>query len=218
MVVIYAGSDIIETTDEHPFYVEGKGWIKAGNLKIGDTLRLLNGNNIKIDGVEVQKLDKEIKVYNFEVEDFHTYFVGETGILVHNTCFKTTIKTTSSLNSRILSKNLAREGIIINNNEAAAHIVASTGSKGHWIYAENSRKLLNKYDIDINDAANGVALGHPRPHNFTHTKRFNMLVNSRLHMVEDSMMQARYGKRAIRKALRRELRAIGNEVRRGLYE
>ena len=87
LVVIYAGSDTIETTDEHPFYVEGKGWIKAGNLKTGDTLRLLNGDNIKIDGVEVQKLDKEVKVYNFEVEDFHTYFVGEIGILVHNTCY-----------------------------------------------------------------------------------------------------------------------------------
>ncbi len=24
--------------------------------------------------------------YNFEVEDFHTYYVGEEGILVHNAC------------------------------------------------------------------------------------------------------------------------------------
>lgn len=27
-----------------------------------------------------------IKVYNFEVEDFHTYFVGESSVLVHNDC------------------------------------------------------------------------------------------------------------------------------------
>lgn len=25
-------------------------------------------------------------VYNFEVEDYHTYFVGELGVWVHNTC------------------------------------------------------------------------------------------------------------------------------------
>ena len=25
-------------------------------------------------------------MYNFEVEDFHTYYVGEIGILVHNAC------------------------------------------------------------------------------------------------------------------------------------
>ena len=87
MVVIYAGSDIIETTDEHPFYAEGKAWLKAGNLKTGDTLRLLNGSKDQIYNVEVRKLDKGIKAYNFEVEDFHTYFVGATGILVHNTCY-----------------------------------------------------------------------------------------------------------------------------------
>lgn len=27
------------------------------------------------------------KVYNFEVEDNHNYFVGQTSLLVHNTCF-----------------------------------------------------------------------------------------------------------------------------------
>ncbi|WP_294100003.1 polymorphic toxin-type HINT domain-containing protein [uncultured Ruminococcus sp.] len=30
--------------------------------------------------------ESPVKVYNFEVEDFHTYFVGENGIFVHNWC------------------------------------------------------------------------------------------------------------------------------------
>ena len=30
--------------------------------------------------------EEGIKVYNFEVQDFHTYFVGECGVLVHNDC------------------------------------------------------------------------------------------------------------------------------------
>ena len=29
---------------------------------------------------------KRCTVYNLEVEDYHTYFVGEHGIWVHNTC------------------------------------------------------------------------------------------------------------------------------------
>ena len=29
-------------------------------------------------------LDVSTKVYNFEVEDFHTYYVGENSVLVHN--------------------------------------------------------------------------------------------------------------------------------------
>ena len=28
--------------------------------------------------------DKPVKVYNFQVEDFHTYHVGENGVWVHN--------------------------------------------------------------------------------------------------------------------------------------
>lgn len=29
-----------------------------------------------------------IRVYNFEVEDFHTYFVSNTSVLVHNSCYE----------------------------------------------------------------------------------------------------------------------------------
>ena len=31
-------------------------------------------------------LEAPVAVYNFEVEGFHTYFVGETSVLVHNRC------------------------------------------------------------------------------------------------------------------------------------
>ena len=27
-----------------------------------------------------------VKVYNFEVQDFHTYYVGKNSVLVHNDC------------------------------------------------------------------------------------------------------------------------------------
>jgi len=79
---------LTETTEEHPFYVDGKGWVKAEDLKTGDNLRLFDGSNIQIDSIEIRKLDEEIKVYNFEVDDFHTYFVGTAGFLVHNSCGK----------------------------------------------------------------------------------------------------------------------------------
>ena len=29
-------------------------------------------------------LEEPVKVYNFQVEDFHTYHVGQNGVLVHN--------------------------------------------------------------------------------------------------------------------------------------
>ena len=119
-------------------------------------------------------------------------------------------------NSKKLSKNLAREGRPVGKGEAAAHMVASTGSQKQWKPAANSRRLLKKYDIDINDAANGIPLGHPRPHNTTHNRKFHEMVNTRLYSVEKNMLKKGYGKKAIRSALRRELRNIGKEVETGL--
>lgn len=96
--------------------------------------------------------------------------------------------------------------------QAAAHIVASTGKKGHWASAADSRGLLKKYRVNVNDAANGVPLGHPRPHNVTHTRKFQKAVNERLHKVVDNMKKAGRGQKATRRAIRAELRKIGREL------
>jgi len=90
------GDEVIEVTPEHPFWVvindiasinkaekNGK-WIKAGKLKEG--MRLLNA-----DGKIVNVKDKTVEqrnetVYNLETRDWHTYFVGNNKVLVHNIC------------------------------------------------------------------------------------------------------------------------------------
>ena len=80
--------ETIETTKEHPFWVEGQGWTKAKFLKAGDQLRDDDGNSVIINKVEIVSLPKNqyTIVYNLEVADFHTYFVSDSDILVHNTC------------------------------------------------------------------------------------------------------------------------------------
>ncbi len=78
------GNQIIETTDNHPFWVDGKGWVLAVDLKVGDELVQSNGNHLKIDNIEIVHHDEKVKVYNFTVADFHTYFVSSLGIWVHN--------------------------------------------------------------------------------------------------------------------------------------
>ena len=55
-------------------------------MAAGDKLRLYNGELLEIERIEVEYLDEVIKVYNFEVEDWHTYFVSDSEILVHNAC------------------------------------------------------------------------------------------------------------------------------------
>ena len=77
------GEEIITTVD-HPFYVKNQGFIKAGELIVGDELLDVNGNVLLVENFDVELTDEPVKVYNFEVEDFHTYLVGGFGVLVHN--------------------------------------------------------------------------------------------------------------------------------------
>ena len=58
--------------------------MKAEDLRIGYTLLQLDGSTETISRIVVENLGAPVKVYNFEVEDWHTYYVTNAGMLVHN--------------------------------------------------------------------------------------------------------------------------------------
>lgn len=45
-----------------------------------------NGEYVVVEQVQHEILEEPVKVYNFEVEDYHTYHVGVNYVLVHNAC------------------------------------------------------------------------------------------------------------------------------------
>ena len=65
---------IIGTTAEHPFYVKDKGWLPAAELRIGDVMVSHVNEEIRVEGIADSGQVKT--VYNLEVEEGHTYFVG----------------------------------------------------------------------------------------------------------------------------------------------
>lgn len=84
--VTIAGTTLL-VTEEHPFYNPSyKNWVPAKNIKAGDDVLLLNGEYAEVAEVTRLLLDEPCKVYNFTVENDHTYFVGEDAVLVHNEC------------------------------------------------------------------------------------------------------------------------------------
>lgn len=84
--VSVAGNEIV-CTNEHPFYSPVKGWTAACKLRAGDVLVTVNGELVVVEWVQHELLEAPVKVYNFEVEGFHTYYVGDDGgVLVHNSC------------------------------------------------------------------------------------------------------------------------------------
>lgn len=82
-VLLSLGAEIIETTEEHPFYVQGRGFVAAGSLGIGNTIVTRAGPHLTLASVNRGGAKT---VYNIEVEDFHTYFVGSSALWVHNAC------------------------------------------------------------------------------------------------------------------------------------
>ena len=81
--------EIIQCTETHPFQVKGRGWVDACNLNPGDIVYTKDWNTAVVKSVNLLELDEPVEVFNFEVEDCHTYFVGESCTLVHNACQST---------------------------------------------------------------------------------------------------------------------------------
>ena len=84
---IFVNGEEIVCTGGHPFYVANLDkFIPAKELKISDKLLLSNGKTVIIESIEIKTLATPETTYNFEVADFHTYYVTDSNILVHNMC------------------------------------------------------------------------------------------------------------------------------------
>lgn len=145
--VTYSG-ETVTTTSTHPFYSPQKGWTKAIDLRAGDMLVTSNGAYVIIEKVEHELLETPVTVYNFEVEDFHTYYVSANAdsdafVLVHNSCRKYYDATRTDNGVDIgqqISKNQAlqriRSGgdVYANSRSAAKALVkdAFGNSKAYW--------------------------------------------------------------------------------------
>ena len=84
LVRLLIEDEIILATPGHPFHVKGKGWVQAFDLEPGDLVTQKDGKLATVYGIWYIYSENPVTVYNFEVADFHTYFVGDDALLVHN--------------------------------------------------------------------------------------------------------------------------------------
>jgi intein/homing endonuclease len=89
-----SGGKIIESTDDHPYYVNGltiasynpvetinnNKFTYVKEIEIGDVVNLNNGDIAVIENIEV--VSSKETVYTFEVETNHNYYANN--VLVHN--------------------------------------------------------------------------------------------------------------------------------------
>ena len=112
-VLSFIGADgsttTLNTTDEHPFFVVNRGWTRADQLQIGDTLLQPDGSTATVTASTVEERAEGVTVYNLEVDGGHTYFVDDqtngAAVWVHNASCGSVIR---NLNS---NKAISRFGI-----------------------------------------------------------------------------------------------------------
>ena len=104
LVHISINNEIIDATTNHPFYVIDRGFVKAKDLREGDVLCTVNGEYVIVEWVQHEILERPVKVYNLNVDDNHTYFVGENGVGVHNVCTNFGAKSPSEISEMSVSE------------------------------------------------------------------------------------------------------------------
>ena len=160
LIYVYVGNEEIVTTPEHPFYSPIKGWIAACKLRAGDILTLQNGKYVTVENVQHEILETPITVYNFEVSDFHTYYVGKSAVLVHNTC-----------GGNSSSRGAGGKGWV---GDRTWRENVSTVGKGGTITSLNGGVPSKAQAMQLIDQSGGTALriegAHqfPNPHNYSH--------------------------------------------------
>lgn len=74
-------TELFKLTDEHPLWLQGKGWTEAGDIVPGDIIASEQGDTMVIANDAVKE---PVRVYNFSVQHTPSYFAGARQIWVHN--------------------------------------------------------------------------------------------------------------------------------------
>ena len=122
---VFVNGEEIVCTAEHPFYVEGKGFVPARELKERDNLLLSDGSKVEIDSLKTEHVEIPETTYNFEVKDFHTYYVSHSNVLVHNVCEKAAMRAAKR-----------SENISINEKPIEVKNIKMVGENGQTYYAK----------------------------------------------------------------------------------
>ncbi|MCC5816032.1 MAG: hypothetical protein JJT78_14880 [Leptospira sp.] len=152
---------ILETTWNHPFRrlktdgvasllldrgqkerkPEDSEWVEARYLKAGDILILSSGKEVAISGIRSYNVEAT-KVYNFEVADNHTYFVGEDGVLVHN--YEVKVGTPPSISEQVFNSIVSGAISTVDGVRSGLGYTADILNKPADILASGSEWLSNQ--------------------------------------------------------------------------
>jgi hypothetical protein len=78
------GGEVHRMTPGHLFWSESRrGWHPIGSFRVGELLRSHDRHPVPVQAIGPVRWVHET-VYNYEVDEYHTYFVGKFGVWSHN--------------------------------------------------------------------------------------------------------------------------------------
>ncbi len=154
-----AKSEVITTTPEHPFYVEGKGFIRADILKPGMQLSQWQPKASPVHTVGFRESDAsgallvkavtvegagvpEWRAYNLTVGRDHTYYVGRHKVWVHNAGPGDCLPDSAQLVGKTA------------NDEAIYKVVTQDGKTQHYIRGLDNK--VHKFNPDKEFVNNSI--------------------------------------------------------------
>lgn len=71
-------------TEEHPLWVQGRGWTPVRDIAAGAPIATVDGDTLVLAN---RRVEEALQVFNLSVANDESYFVGEEGVWAHNaTC------------------------------------------------------------------------------------------------------------------------------------
>ncbi len=74
--------EVISVTADHRFHTVERGWVVSGELQIGEAIESLDGRRLVFESRSAQS--RKAPTFNLSVTEDPNYFVGESGLWVHN--------------------------------------------------------------------------------------------------------------------------------------
>jgi hypothetical protein len=82
--VVETEASTLEVTEEHPLWVQGRGWTAVRDIEIGAPIATADGDTLVLSN---RRVDSPVDVFNLTVAEDSSYFVGAERIWAHNaTC------------------------------------------------------------------------------------------------------------------------------------
>jgi hypothetical protein len=150
-------SRVIRATTEHPFYVYGRGWTPLQEIRPGEWLRGMDG---WVEAGKVEHTGKWETVYNLEIEDDHTYFVGAEdwgfSVWAHNMCSpEELVKAYQKLERQKADTTVFRTSVI-------EEVFEATGPRrpGDTLFEHLGVKVDRPLDLHVFSDATGAKRSH----------------------------------------------------------